>query len=115
MKYLLMIVLLFSSNQAAAAQFFMPGSEILERCEAYLSKRDASGNTCFGFVTGVADAHNNFTEWGKMSPLWCQPDNIGTGQLIRIVTKYLQEHPESLHNQAASLVANALVLAFSCE
>jgi len=111
MKYLLTIVLLFSFNQAAALGFLF-GNELLERCEAYLSNTDAAkGNTCWGFVTGVADAHDNFTVWG-MSPLWCQPDNMSTGQLIRIVTKHLQEHPEDLHLAAASLVSNALLLAF---
>ena len=115
MKYLLMIVLLFSSNQAAAG--FFSGSELLERCEARLSEtgNTARGNTCFGFVVGISDSHDNFTMWGKMSPLWCSPDNVGTDQLIRIVTKYLQEHPESLHLEASSLVSNALNFAFPCE
>ena len=60
MKYLLMIILLFSSNQAAA-EGFVSGSFLLEGCEAYLSKTSAAeGNTCFGFVTGVSDAYSNF-------------------------------------------------------
>lgn len=98
MKYLLTIVLLFSFNQAAALGF-ITGSRLLEVCEARLSETGsaAKGNICLGFVMGIADAHDTFTDWGVMSPRWCFPDNIETGQLIRIVTKSLQEHPEDLH------------------
>jgi len=115
MKYLLTIVLLFSFNQAAAVSF-MSGSELLERCEARLSETGsaAKGNTCVGFLTGVADAHDNFTSWEVMSPLWCLPV-MGTDQLIRVVTKHLQENPEDLHHTAASLITNALAAAFPCE
>jgi len=116
MKYLLAIVLLFSFNQDAAAGFFT-GSELLERCEARLSETGsvAKGNTCYGFVIGIEDAQDTFTVLGKMSPLWCSPDEVNASQLIRVVTKYLQEHPEELHHSASSLVANALLLAFPCE
>jgi len=116
MKYLLMIVLLFSFNQAAAL-VFLTGSKLLEKCEAHLSETGniAKGNVCVGFVAGIVDAHDTFTGWDKMSPLWCPPDNMGTGQLTRVVTKHLQEHPQDLHLSAGSLVANALILAFPCE
>ncbi len=116
MKYLLMIVLLFSFNQAAALSF-RSGNQLLEECEAYLSETGsaASGNTCFGFVTGIVDAHDNFTSWEVMLTLWCPPDKMSTTQLIRIVTKHLQEHPESLHETAAGEVVVALVAAFPCE
>jgi len=116
MKYLLMVVLLFSFNQAAALSF-LSGSELLERCEAHLSETGsvAKGNTCYGFVVGIEDAQDTFTALGKMSPLWCSPDEVSAGQLIRVVTKYLREHPESLHRSASSLVANALGFAFPCE
>jgi len=116
MKYLIMIVLLFSCSQAAALGY-MPGSKLLEGCEAYLSEPGfvARGSTCFGFVTGISDAHDNFVVWDKMSPLWCSPDNVAASQLIRIVTKHLQEHPEILHDAASSQVLNALITAFPCE
>ena len=117
MKYLLTIVLLFSFNQARAVDVYVTGSVLLKRCEASLSETGsaAKGNTCVGFVAGISDAHGTFTQWGEMSPLWCAPDNMDSGQLIRIVTKHPQEYPEGLHLTAASLVSNALMLAFPCE
>jgi len=109
MKYLLMIVLMFSFGQASAeksekSQYYL-GSEILEYCEAYL-REEAGGNICFGFVVGISDAH---------STLWCSPADVDPTQMIRIVTKYSQEHPEDVRLPAGSLVANALFTAFPCE
>jgi len=114
-----MIVLLFSFSQARAVQYFYTGNELLELCEAYLdggtSANIAKGNTCFGYVTGISDAHNNFVGWKVMEQQWCKPENMDGTQLVRIATKYLQEKPEHLHLGASSLVANALIKAFPCE
>jgi len=115
MKYLLMIVLLFSFNQAKG-EAFLTGSVLLERCEAYLNKTGlVKGSTCWGYILGVSDTYSHLAEWGEIKPYWCEPDGVGSTQLIRIVIKQLQEHPESLHKTASSLVANALYTTFPCE
>ena len=38
-----------------------------------------------------------------------------TGQIKKIVVKYLNDNPENLHNTASSLVQVALFEAFPCE
>jgi len=117
MKYLLAIVLLFSFNQVMAGWAFLNGNLLLERCEAYLSDTGnvAKGNLCFGYVTGIADAHSLFVRWEGLEQKWCMPDNIEGAQLVRVVTKYLQERPEKLHHAADILAGNALVESFPCE
>jgi len=115
MKYLLTIVLLFSSGQAMAEITFLNGNDLLEICEAYLDEDFTKGNTCAGFVVGVSDAHQTFVNWGLMKSAWCLPDGVNTIQLVRIATKYLQENPKDLHVVAGSLVGAALGLAFPCE
>jgi len=119
MKYLLMVVLLFSFSQGGAdlIQSLSDGNALLERCEAYLSDTGsaAKGNVCFGYVTGVVDVHNVFVSNNEMNPFWCAPDGINSSQLVRIVTKYLQEIPEALHFSASSIIIFALRDAFPCE
>jgi len=121
MKYLLMIVLLFSFSQVRADQVlnFNTGNELLELCEAYLGDETAAniakGNTCAGYVMGIADVHRAFVGWEAMEQRWCLPENISASQLVRIVTKHLQENPQDLHTGAAYLVANDLSSAFPCE
>ena len=122
MKYLLIIVLLFSFSQARAEQRpagFFSGNALLEICEAYLnggtSANIAKGNACHGYVASIADAHGLFVGWEMMEQVWCFPEKMKVGQLVRIATKYLQENPEELHLIASSLVAIALIKAFPCE
>ncbi len=121
MKYLLMIVLLFSSGQARAEQgeAFYTGNELLELCEAYLSGDTVAiitiGNTCIGYVIGIADAQKIFVNRNLMEQNWCLPEDIKASQLVRVVTKYLQENPQALHLTASSMAANALQKAFHCE
>jgi len=120
MKYLLMIVLLFSFGQANAE---LDGNQLLERCESYLSENGDAVTTinafdkgiCSGFIDGISGAHKTFTDWEIMSPQWCAPDNVTQGQVARILVKSLREYPEDLHLTASGLVANALILAFPCE
>jgi len=118
MKYLLIIVLLFSFNQARADTFY-DGNKMLALCEAYIRNSNnvdiAEGNACFGYVTGIVDMHDTFVEWKLMSPYWCMPDKMNGTQLVRVVTKHLQEFPEDLHLAADSLVARALYKPFPCE
>jgi len=120
MKYLLMVVLLFSFNQAIAAEVyaFIDGNDLLETCEAYLSDTDNAekGNQCFGYIQGLEDAQTLFVSSKHMKAIWCIPKkNITATQLVRVVTKYLQEHPEELHLSGASTAGVALIDAFPCE
>jgi len=67
-----------------------------------------------GYIQGIADAHEQFVSWGIMERKWCMPKGIETAQLIRVVMKYLREHPQDLHLSAGDLTAAALRAAFPC-
>jgi len=116
MKYLLIIVLLFSSGQASAVAFYS-GNELLVLCEAHLSDAGsaAKGNQCISYVAGIADAHSFFVKWAALEQSWCMSIDVDGSQLVRVVTKWLQENPQDLHLSASSLVIEALILAFPCE
>jgi len=117
MKYLLMVVLLFSFGQARAANVFLIGNELLESCEAYISETGsaAKGNVCAAYIVGISDAQGLFVDWRGIKPSWCLPPKATATQLVRVVTKHLQEHPENLHLTADGLVGNALITSFPCE
>jgi len=116
MKYILTIVLLFSCSQARAVGGYETGSSLLKNCEAWLNKTSvATGNDCNGYLTGISDLHETLVGWGEVKPVWCMPKSADSDQLIRVVTKSLQENPEDLHLAAGSLVANAFSRSFPCE
>jgi hypothetical protein len=62
-----------------------------------------------GFQDGLAMATTN-----KSKPLVCFPENSTLGQDIRIIKKYLEDHPEDLHASGRVLILKALAKAFPC-
>jgi hypothetical protein len=119
MKTLLLTILLLSFGQAqaqATSAVFLHGNKLLERCEAHVNDTNvAKGAACMGYLEGIDDVHDTFTIWKEMDKQWCTPDKINSDQLVRVMVKYLQEHPEQLHLAASSLVPHALHAAFPCE
>jgi len=117
MKYLLMIVLLFSFNQVRAVEGFSNGNVLLEECEAYLSDTGsaAKGNICIGYIMGVVDTHAIVVNWDGSEMRFCLPRSIQGSQLVRVATKHLKENPQDLHLAASGLVIAALHFAFPCE
>jgi hypothetical protein len=71
---------------------------------------------CTGYVRGFIDGVLFGYVIGTKSPnLLCPPKaGISAVQGRLIVKKYLKEHPETLHEDAGSLVATAFVDAFRC-
>ena len=110
MKYLLAIVLLFSSGHASA-YLYITGSNLLKYCELQNNK----GGSCLDYVMGVKNTYDTFVDLEMVGKSMCLPVNAEAGQLVRIVTKYLQEHPKDLHYRASDLVIPALTAAFPCE
>jgi hypothetical protein len=117
MRLLILTILLLSfGQQAQAIPAYNNGSGLLEECEAYVNNTNvAKAHQCFGYVEGIADLHETFTGWKFMDKKWCLPKSRpNSTQLVRVVVKHLQGHPEELHMTAGSLVSNAFYVAFPC-
>jgi len=94
---------------------FFTGNQVLEWCEACINDTNiALGNQCPSYIGGAVDAHETYVGWGDMGMRFCLPLSIKISQLVRVVTKYLQESPEVLHIAAGAVVGNALYSAFPC-
>lgn len=101
------------SSSGAWAITFVTGSELLTSCtEPSGSVRRAM---CSGYMAGVAGGYTLRGAWENIPEDICMPDGVTIGQLVRVVTKHLEEHPEKLHFGAASLATNAYLEAFPCE
>ncbi len=83
-----------------------------EKGTATYYQKDA---TCHGYIEGISQASIAWEQWGGLDSGICRPDGVTTGQLVRVVLKYLEANPSELHKTSASLVLNALGLAFPCE
>ena len=105
----LAVTLLLSAQSQAA---FNDGSTLLRECE---SDSAAMYNACSGYIMAISDLHSTMLGWSYLDePHFCQPNGAASGQLVKVVIKYLNEHPEQLHHSASGLVTNALHYAFPC-
>jgi Ssp1 endopeptidase immunity protein Rap1a len=130
------IVKVFSAALAISALVGTPfayaednGTLLLSTCETYLKyssekaypNQQASFNAgqCWGIINGLVVANYMLINENspRRQPWFCAPKNpsITTDQSIRIVTSFLQSHPEVLHRPAHGLILTAHMEAFPCK
>jgi hypothetical protein len=94
------------------------GNELLRMCTAVLDTLDNNGKLkgdvaqaalgeglCLGLIRGIIDLNELYMGSRKDDVLFCTPVNgISTEQAIRIVVKYLKNHPEKLHDWLSTLL-----------
>ena len=107
------VIVLFGTR--GWAQDLNSGNGLLVSCQTSIRQMDNPGMTlsfseglydgyCTGIVTGVTAA----------SPLVCPGKGATVGQEIRVVVKFLQDHPEKLNLRNTDLIEQALSEAFPC-
>lgn len=100
------------------------GMQLLRACTAALDQVDRKGVAadqmvqgiwCMGYLSGLLDGLAVMS-WKGGAIRVCMPERgVENEQALRIVVKYLREHPESLHESARSLAVSAIAEAFPCK
>jgi len=106
---LLAFSLLLDPSRASAVTGFYTGKKLLELCERVWTEQ-----LCVVYIAGVSDAHAVDSARQTFPEAACVPEHVMGSQLEGIVVKWLKEHPEMLHDDAAPLVLMALHDAFPC-
>lgn len=105
------------------------GSTLLQQCQQTLIVFDGGNASnlghageCLGRLGGTVDglslarATYSNLEKKELAQLYCSPDQgVTNDQSVRIVVKYLKDHPESLHKAESTLIILALIDAFPCD
>jgi len=132
MKRLIFAVLtlacaLFVAVPARAARW--TGNDLLEKCQVALNADEAGHGTknaqetmavgwCNGFIMGATEQammqFNPATGQKNGPPIFCVPSSFNYGQELRLVVRWLNDHPESLHKSATYLVVQALQESYPC-
>jgi len=124
----LTFVFLMPQSASAIGTAAIDGNEVLDRCKTYIRTIDnaqavsqsdyVDGGFCVGYVTGVIDDHFMWqvNEGSPTDPTkhFCMPDGATPGQAVRVVVKWLEDHPARLHERAIGLVLSALRESFTC-
>jgi hypothetical protein len=112
----MIIATCFVPAASDGASMHYSGNALFDGCNAYVRSDfpanvepmvAAQGWTCFGIVTGVISMmllHKDF----------CPMPDATTGQGLRVVNKYLQDHPSQLNESLPILSFAALRNAWPC-
>lgn len=113
----LLVLLLMSSANAVAEEDVLSGNDMYPGCKALVEKRAynekimGEANFCSGMLTAlafVAPAINN------PDVRSCPPSSTSALQTARVVLKYLDEHPERMHEDFRQLAIEAFHRAWPC-
>jgi hypothetical protein len=110
------VMSLFAAGQANAQS--RAGADLQKQCKQEVRVSFAAGGLCRGYIRGLIDAQSVFASDVKHPPSWelvsCIAPDVTNAQTIEVVVKFLDNHPELLHQPAAVLVMQSLHEAFPC-
>jgi hypothetical protein len=72
------------------------------------------GFACVTYVGGLADGIAMFADKGSVQEMYCSPSGVTHGQTVRLLVKYIKDHPEKSQETTRLLMLEALVAAFPC-
>jgi hypothetical protein len=70
---------------------------------------------CIGYVIGLDQGLNMQALLTDSKKLFCTPQEVTYGQKIDVFVKYMADHPEQRHEDAAALYVVAMGTAFPCK
>ena len=98
----------------SVASTTVDGNTLLKECQKAIKLVDDDDakygdvydiGSCTGFIHGLMTVPNT---------IFCIPVNVSTNQAIRVLVRYLEEHPEVLHLAKGKLALDAFADAFPC-
>ena len=118
MKYI-QVVLSLCLLVAALASYGQTGDNLQKNCRAALALSNGqaanlyNAGVCTGTVKGAMDMAASYKNLADANVI-CFPESITTGQNIKIVMDYLDNHPQELQKRQGPLIYVALKDAFPC-
>ncbi len=87
------------------------GNQIKAYCDAPM--QTPANAMCLGYISGALDAYRVVGHMRK-TKLFCEPESATGEQIVSMVKKYLDEHPEQLHWVASQLIYIVMARTFPC-
>jgi hypothetical protein len=105
-----------SAAAGAAAEDHWSANYQLPGCKAFLATNSSvpflSQGKCLGLIEGIAfmAVTSDVLDW-RCAAI---PDEVTGGQLVRVVTSYIEARPARMHEQFETLALEALINAWPC-
>lgn len=98
------------------------GNELLSQCQNVIranpnaeASEALDAGLCLGLVQGVRQTMAIYAEVLPREERTCIPEGMTNGQGVRVVVKYLEDHPKTLHYAATVLTMAAYRDAYPCK
>lgn len=112
MKVIIVLVGLVLGSMSANAQDVSSGNIMLQGCEDAISNRATFlAGVCAGIIEGLRFGGPTLDK----GLAFCVPNNIARGQAIRVVLKFMNEHPQDLHEDFIVLASVSLLNIWPCK
>ena len=114
------LLLVFLTAPVGDAADSVTSSVLLRSCEAALGDdEDAKGlgMFCLGYVGGLADTYavvQGVVPEEHRKELMCIPSTVDAEEMVRVIVKYLKDHPKLEAEPARVTAAVALSKAYPC-
>ena len=105
------IIAFLFAGSAARAEYFS-GILLNQYCT---SDSAYEKGMCLGYIVGVVDSFNTTYALKGSERVFCIPPGVTSGQLVLVMKKSMEEHPETLHLPASAHTLSALTAAFPCD
>jgi hypothetical protein len=100
----------------------MSGNAFLRQCSPTPGKANPFEFFCAGYVVGLIEGADFEAQWveadlkltRKASKAVCRPAAVENGQLVKVVLKFIDAHPEQAHLPTVAIVMYALSEAYPC-
>jgi hypothetical protein len=116
MKRLIFILMCLALVSPLKAEEGITGTYLYNACTK--NDRSAQAFACITWITGFSQglmAAQTLADIQHVSRVTCFPDEFSGAQARLIIEKFMRDHPEDLHNNAATIAGFALALAFPCK
>ena len=88
-------------------------NEIMPGCRSLIEKNTGGYEYAAGLCIGVLQAL--IMTRGPEIGIFCPPDGTTRGQVLAIVVRYIDQHPQDMHEQFELLARLALARAWPCK
>jgi Rap1a immunity proteins len=110
------VALLCLTPPSIRAQADITADKFLPGCYAFVAGREQNqaATNCASYVAGAFDGITFKGNLDSKPDGFCHPQDANLRQLVRVVVKYVDDHPAEAHELFVTIIHKAMINAWPC-